>query len=194
MIPSGRWKNPLKAKTTKRAEADLQHKLALSKADQSVHTPHPFHRQEAIKKANARDKSRIRKLKSIIATPSKSRTPTRIRFDSVEVREYPLVVGDNPSITGGFPLQIDWNYTTTLHTAVDNFEQTRHEQRTCAQKLKALSTSERKARLKQMGYTDAMLRQWECRRKVIHTHEWAYGSNMKLPAFKTRVWVENYVV
>lgn len=45
-----------------------------------------------------------------------------IVFDRLEIREYPIQVGDNPSVSGGVPLTIGWEYDKDA-TAVLNVEE-----------------------------------------------------------------------
>uniref|UniRef100_A0A7S2A3E3 Uncharacterized protein n=1 Tax=Trieres chinensis TaxID=1514140 RepID=A0A7S2A3E3_TRICV len=42
--------------------------------------------------------------------PTKPSEKKRVRFHSVEVREYTQCLGDNPSCSVGPPISLDWNY------------------------------------------------------------------------------------
>lgn len=52
-------------------------------------------------------------------------TPKRklVAFSTIEIREYPMTVGDNPSVSRGVPVTIEWNYvrveTIQVSTLVD---------------------------------------------------------------------------
>ncbi|KAL7541892.1 hypothetical protein ACHAXR_011349 [Thalassiosira sp. AJA248-18] len=48
----------------------------------------------------------------------------RVRFDTVEFRMYPIVLGDNPSTSSGPPIGLGWRYATedTLEEDIDIYE------------------------------------------------------------------------
>mmetsp|Transcript_10889 Transcript_10889/g.18416 ORF Transcript_10889/g.18416 Transcript_10889/m.18416 type:complete len:238 (-) Transcript_10889:156-869(-) len=52
-----------------------------------------------------------------------------IRFEKVEVRDYPLILGDNPSVTDGPPLSIDWDHAGEYAVSVEEYENTRPPRR-----------------------------------------------------------------
>lgn len=58
------------------------------------------------------------------AEPSADRRrSSSVRFNTVEFREYPIVLGDNPSTSSGPPIGIGWEFdTTTLVSDVDSYE------------------------------------------------------------------------
>lgn len=60
-----------------------------------------------------------------------------VTFDTLEVREFPIILGDNPSCEGGPPLTIDWGFDPDTHFAIDieQFELMRGVRRT-SDKLK----------------------------------------------------------
>mmetsp|Transcript_17467 Transcript_17467/g.23337 ORF Transcript_17467/g.23337 Transcript_17467/m.23337 type:complete len:167 (-) Transcript_17467:240-740(-) len=43
------------------------------------------------------------------------RTKTSVRFGRVDVREYELTLGDNPSCSNGPPLTLDWSYQNIVN-------------------------------------------------------------------------------
>jgi len=53
----------------------------------------------------------------------------RARFSTVEIREYPIIFGDNPGGIGGAPLSIDWVHFEKILLEVDDFEQERPARR-----------------------------------------------------------------
>ena len=47
-------------------------------------------------------------------------------FASVQVREYPVILGDNPSCTSGPPLTLAWDHDLVACTSVDEWEKTHY--------------------------------------------------------------------
>ena len=52
-----------------------------------------------------------------------------IKFSSVEIREYPRIVGDNPSCASGAPMSMDWCHYPQQYYEFDDFEEGRPEPR-----------------------------------------------------------------
>ena len=46
-----------------------------------------------------------------------------VRFSTVDIREYPICMGDNPGASKGVPITIDWDYIPMESIPVDDFEQ-----------------------------------------------------------------------
>lgn len=46
----------------------------------------------------------------------------RVRFESIEVREYPMVIGDHPSCSYGVPVQLDWVHEKTYIRELELYE------------------------------------------------------------------------
>lgn len=55
-----------------------------------------------------------------IAPPEKK--VTSVSFSSLQIREYPIRVGDNPSIMTGTPLTIDWVHVNVINCGIDEYE------------------------------------------------------------------------
>lgn len=53
-----------------------------------------------------------------------------VRFSMIEIREYPIVVGDNPAIMTGTPITIDWEHVDEIDCTVDDFEASKPPPRT----------------------------------------------------------------
>ncbi len=49
-----------------------------------------------------------------------------VRFRDVHLREYELCLGDNPSVSRGAPLSLDWGFKTDLKYSLDSFEESEH--------------------------------------------------------------------
>jgi len=52
-----------------------------------------------------------------------------VSFDTVEVREYPIILGDNPAVSQGPPLTIDWEHDNEDTFSLDEYETTRPPRR-----------------------------------------------------------------
>lgn len=46
----------------------------------------------------------------------------RVCFDSVEIRSYAQTMGDNPSVSYGPPISLDWDYEENDAVAIDEYE------------------------------------------------------------------------
>ena len=56
------------------------------------------------------------------ATATTTAKKKSVRFSTLEIRTYPITLGDNPSVSSGPPLTLDWNYTTVHTVAVSAYE------------------------------------------------------------------------
>lgn len=52
-----------------------------------------------------------------------------ITWDMLEIREYGRTVGDNPSVSGGPPLTLSWQYRKAFEGTVDDYEDERPDRR-----------------------------------------------------------------
>jgi hypothetical protein len=55
---------------------------------------------------------------------------TKVSFSQIKIREYPIIVGDNPSIMTGVPITIDWKFVHEMNFSVDDYEAARPQPRT----------------------------------------------------------------
>mmetsp|Transcript_1027 Transcript_1027/g.1609 ORF Transcript_1027/g.1609 Transcript_1027/m.1609 type:complete len:233 (-) Transcript_1027:240-938(-) len=53
-----------------------------------------------------------------------------VRFSTLEIRTYPMVMGDNPSVTRGIPVTIDWDYDGEFVCDVNDYEEYKPARRT----------------------------------------------------------------
>ena len=67
-------------------------------------------------------KSHKESIESSKTSSKSSRRKSPIKFKSVEVREYPRIVGDNPSCSGGAPMSIDWCHYPQQYYDINDFE------------------------------------------------------------------------
>jgi hypothetical protein len=116
------------------------------------------------------------------------RTPTRIRFESVQTRLYHQTLGDNPAVKYGPPIALDWEYEEMSPVQVDEFEGTRGDRISISdsnnnkKNKPVLSSMDRRRVLKNQGFTeeeiDQASQQAEKARKERAT------TNALLPAMK----------
>jgi len=52
----------------------------------------------------------------------KKRNVSKLSFSSVTIRSYAMTLGDNPSVTLGPPLTIEWEHFDSLTTSLDDYE------------------------------------------------------------------------
>mmetsp|Transcript_10309 Transcript_10309/g.17097 ORF Transcript_10309/g.17097 Transcript_10309/m.17097 type:complete len:214 (-) Transcript_10309:433-1074(-) len=81
-------------------------------------------------------------------------TKKRVAFDVTELREFPMILGDNPSVLEGPPVTIDWDFNVQTHFVlqVDTFERMRGNSRRSYSDLR-LSKAIRVDRLLKGGTT-----------------------------------------
>ena len=68
-------------------------------------------------------------LKSCLKKPGSRSAPKKTWFDSIYVREFPIILGDNPSAAEGVPITIDWKHQKEVILDVEYFELYRPERR-----------------------------------------------------------------
>lgn len=81
----------------------------------------------------------------------------KVRFETVQIREYRITLGDNPSCSSGPPLQLDWMYyDTPQEIPLELYEKCRHGNRRCMYNMKIPS---------EVRYY--MMKEWEVSRNEI---------------------------
>lgn len=91
------------------------------------------------------------------ASPATSRTAqephvaTKVSFSQIQIREYPIIVGDNPSIMTGVPITIDWEFVQELEFALEEYEASRPQHRTMVELR--IPGKHRDAILKRQGFS-----------------------------------------
>eukprot|EP00977_Amphora_coffeiformis_P006397 scaffold1361_cov165-Amphora_coffeaeformis.AAC.19 len=101
----------------------------------------------------------ILKRKSSIFPSTRRRKPSRsVSFDSIFVREYERVLGDNPACGNGPPISIGWQYESKVSMPVDEYEYRKPAGRTKRQ-LQLSAYRRRDLLLHEWGYGEAELRQ-----------------------------------
>jgi len=46
----------------------------------------------------------------------------KVRFSHIEVRQYPMILGDNPSVSSGPALTIDWEYFSEAQFSIEHYD------------------------------------------------------------------------
>ena len=54
-----------------------------------------------------------------------------VGFGKLEFREYPIIMGDNPSVSDGVPLALDWCHVNVYDVTVDSYEIAANKAFTC---------------------------------------------------------------
>lgn len=76
-----------------------------------------------------------------------------VRFSIVEIRDYNLCLGDNPSVSRGVPISLDWDYDTEHSHEFEEYESDRIvDRRTAPNEMKRPSL-QRVQLLKGLGYS-----------------------------------------
>lgn len=76
--------------------------------------------------------------KNYPSTTKTEKLQNKVSFSSVEVRSYPLILGDNPG-GDGIPLTLSWEYSNKFSLSLDRFEylrQSRHPRKKNVDELK----------------------------------------------------------
>ena len=63
---------------------------------------------------------------SLTATIKKKSRRKKVSFDQVRIRHYPIIMGDNPSVSQGAPISMGWSYEELLSLDLDDFEESKH--------------------------------------------------------------------
>lgn len=66
-------------------------------------------------------------------TRDSSKMKRNVSFSSLEVREYSITLGDNPSVSRGAPISLSWNYNEGKSIDLEEFETIRGPRRTRGQ-------------------------------------------------------------
>lgn len=99
-----------------------------------------------------------RRLKRLSSTGSESKDKDlRVRMHKVQIREYPIVLGNNPGVSRGPPLTIDWEHCTHEEFDFEEYESVRPPRRTQVEMYMPLMVREHI--LKQSGFTRKEIRE-----------------------------------
>jgi|Transcript_6942 hypothetical protein len=70
---------------------------------------------------------------SVSKTPALRRNSSSVSFKDVQIRDYNLTVGDNPSVSYGPPLSLDWEYEERSALCINEYEESRPARRSLRQ-------------------------------------------------------------
>jgi hypothetical protein len=77
--------------------------------------------------------SKVRRSTSCPAFCDTTKVKKSVSFALIEIREYEQTIGDNPSVSYGPPISLDWNYEQLEAVDVDAYEGNRGKRRTLPQ-------------------------------------------------------------
>jgi hypothetical protein len=93
---------------------------------------------------------------SMSSSSSSSSKKSVVSFGSVCVHTHPVTLGDNPAVSAGLPLALDWHPVRSELFCIDEFEKTRKGR---SRKVTRLHESVREALLREMGCsTDSLIK------------------------------------
>jgi hypothetical protein len=78
---------------------------------------------------------RLSRCKSVPSEDLPSTQARRVQFLAVEIREYSQTLGDNPSVSYGPPISLDWEYDSLTPIPLDDFEAGRGKRRNLRQMM-----------------------------------------------------------
>lgn len=87
-------------------------------------------------------------------TASNHSKESKLSFSSISVRVYPVLIGDNPSVTEGVPLTIGWEPSAEESFAVEEYESS-HKAEPVSSLQEMKFTEQQRAQIaKNLGYSD----------------------------------------
>jgi hypothetical protein len=99
---------------------------------------------------------RTRKLLSIVVSPEEETSKRRVRFTTVEIWEFSIILGDNPSVSDGPPISMSCKPWRRRKFSIEKYENIRKDRRRTRKQLK-LSTKTRESKLRITGYTNEQI-------------------------------------
>jgi hypothetical protein len=76
---------------------------------------------------------------------------SKVSFSHIEMRDYEIKMGNNPSCTSGPPLELGWRYNKVSPITIDTYEETRGPRRDRTEMM--VPSHYRKEKLMEFGYT-----------------------------------------
>mmetsp|Transcript_149204 Transcript_149204/g.212073 ORF Transcript_149204/g.212073 Transcript_149204/m.212073 type:complete len:146 (+) Transcript_149204:67-504(+) len=76
-----------------------------------------------------------------------------VTFGDVTIREFPIILGVNPAVNGGAPVEIGWELLETTKREVELYDFLRKDQRKTSRKSMVMSVPQRAQILMGAGYS-----------------------------------------
>lgn len=114
-------------------------------------------------------------------SPGRARSSgARVSFDTIAIREYDQTIGDNPSVSHGTPISLDWSYSSEINVDLEDYEIDRPPRRS----LRALRTNyyNRKHILSLYGHSDDEIK--ETKRMIDKAKTQRFVTKYFLPVMK----------
>mmetsp|Transcript_5392 Transcript_5392/g.7275 ORF Transcript_5392/g.7275 Transcript_5392/m.7275 type:complete len:172 (-) Transcript_5392:344-859(-) len=90
----------------------------------------------------------------------------RVTFSDVSIHQHHMTLGDNPSVSSGVPVQIDWEPYRSITLTIDEVDLIRGESKRTADEL-IIPRYIREREVRQSGYSrDEISRVMECNAKI----------------------------
>jgi hypothetical protein len=83
--------------------------------------------------------------------PKKVSKGKKVGFSVLQMREYPILIGDNPAVSRGVPLTIDWAHDGEVTASIDEYEYSRGTPRSMLELR--LPPSMRTEMMKRLGFS-----------------------------------------
>jgi hypothetical protein len=90
-------------------------------------------------------------------TKTLKKSSSKVSFQNVTIREYGLTLGDNPCVSYGPPVSLDWNYSEKKALSLDLYEGNRPQRRSMRQMT--INHYQRKHLLTMHGHTEEEIKQ-----------------------------------
>ena len=111
------------------------------------------------------------------------RNKRRVHFSNVEVREYPMILGDNPAVSSGPPITIDWEYSVRYQQDMDeHIKMTPLPRR--SEKQMVMPSFYRKNLLREGGYSDNDIQWASMEADFVTSQRIATIKSLRLTAFQ----------
>jgi hypothetical protein len=101
-----------------------------------------------------------------------------VKFDFIEIWEFSLIPGDNPSVSGGPPVSMNYKPWRRRKCSLSKYEQHRVDDRRSREQL-ILPTKTREVMLRRIGYDRDQIQQCSMRAELIRNERLLTLNEMK---------------
>jgi hypothetical protein len=81
-----------------------------------------------------------------------------VQFSTVEIRSYPICAGDNPAVSRGVAITIEWDHDSVWTVPLEEYEDGRPFPRSLTQLR--MTSNQRTDRLRTIGYSRSEIQEW----------------------------------